>query len=317
MEKIDQIIQVPDSCQGMRLDQVLADLLPEYSRTRLQNWNKSGFIKVDNNQLSQREKLKGGESIHLCVNLLPVENPSNRQDISLEILYEDNDIIIINKPPGLVVHPGAGNPDKTLFNALLYHFPDLEIIPRAGIIQRLDKETSGIMVITRSIKAHTILVRELQERNIIREYQAIVHGTLTAGRTIEAPIGRHPLKRTRMAVVDSGKSAITHVRIMERFNDITHLLVKLESGRTHQIRVHMAHIHNPVVGDPIYGGRARRPKNTTEETSNIINNFPRQALHAWRLQLIHPTSEKSMSWMAPLPDDMKSLLDLLKHETQS
>ena len=173
------------------------------------------------------------------------------------------------------------------------------------------------MVITRSIKAHTLLVRELQERNITREYQAIVHGTLTAGRTIEAPIGRHPLKRTRMAVVNSGKPAKTHVRILERFNDITHLLVKLDSGRTHQIRVHMAHIHNPVVGDPVYGGRGRRPKNISEETSNFINNFPRQALHAWRLELTHPTNENLMSWIAPLPDDMMSLLDLLKHEKQS
>ncbi|NNE36739.1 MAG: 23S rRNA pseudouridine(1911/1915/1917) synthase RluD [Gammaproteobacteria bacterium] len=314
MEKIDRTIQIPESCQGMRLDQALANLLPDYSRSRLQSWIKAGFIKVNDCQMSQREKLSGGELIHIHIHSDADEISSGGQNIPLEIIYEDKDVIIINKPAGLIVHPGAGNPDNTLYNALLYHYPDLDTVPRAGIIQRLDKDTSGIMVIARSLIAHTYLVRDLQERKINREYQAIIHGSLTAGRTIDAPIGRHPVKRTRMAVVNSGKPAITHVRVLTRFNGITHVLAKLETGRTHQIRVHMAHIHHPVVGDPIYGGRARHAKDLNRETIDSLNDFPRQALHAWRLQLIHPQSSQQMTWTADLPEDMNSLLSLLKNE---
>jgi 23S rRNA pseudouridine1911/1915/1917 synthase len=314
MEKIDRILQVPDNCQGLRLDQVLASLLPEYSRTRLQSWIKSGFITVNNQQLTQREKIAAGDTIHICVDRIPGDILSNGQDIPLDVIHEDPDLIIINKPSGLVVHPGAGNPNNTLYNALLYHYPDLEEIPRAGIIQRLDKETSGIMVITRSLPAHTLLVRDLQSRKINREYQAIVHGSLTAGRTIDAPIGRHPIKRTRMAVIDSGKPAVTHIRVLQRFNDITHVQVKLESGRTHQIRVHMSNIHHPIVGDPLYGGRRKHPSGLSPEQAKKISAFPRQALHAWRLQLTHPTTSELMLWTADIPEDMASQLSVLKDD---
>ena len=290
---------IPAHLDNKRLDQALAELFPEYSRARLQAWIKAGQITVDDKILKPRDKIHTGQNI--IVN--PIIEPQERweaQQIPLDIIYEDDDIIIINKPPGLVVHPGAGTRDKTMLNALLHHAPELAKLPRAGIIHRLDKDTSGLLVVARNLKSHTKLVTELQHHNIKREYEAIVVGVMTAGGTVDAPIGRHPKDRKRMAVVPSGKPAITHYRVIKRFKAHTHIKVMLETGRTHQIRVHMAHIHYPILGDPVYGGNKAKYK-----------NFPRQALHAKCLGLIHPATGEQMEWQAPLPDDMQGLLKKL------
>lgn len=294
MENLTAIISV--NLDNKRLDQALAEIFPQYSRSRLQTWIKDGHVLVDGKILKPRDKVHSGQNIILT----PIIEPQEQwkpQPIALNIIYEDEDIIIINKPAGLVVHPGAGVRDKTMLNALLHHAPELAKLPRAGIIHRLDKDTSGLLVIARNLEAHTKLVAELQARNIKREYEAVVVGVMTAGGTIDAPIGRHPKDRKRMAVVDSGKPAITHYRVIKRFTSHTHIKVMLETGRTHQIRVHMAYIHYPIVGDPVYGGNRAKYK-----------NFKRQALHAKYLALIHPKTGQKMEWDAPLPDDMQQLL---------
>ncbi len=294
METLKAIISA--HLDNKRLDQALAELFPQYSRARLQSWIKSGHVLVDGKILKPRDKVHSGQNIILTPIIEPQEQ-WEAQKIPLNIIYEDDDIIVINKPAGLVVHPGAGVRDKTMLNALLHHAPELAKLPRAGIIHRLDKDTSGLLVIARNLEAHTKLVAELQARNIKREYEAVVVGVMTAGGTIDAPIGRHPKDRKRMAVVDSGKPAITHYRVIKRFTSHTHIKVMLETGRTHQIRVHMAYIHYPIVGDPVYGGNRAKYK-----------NFKRQALHAKYLALIHPRTGKQMEWEAPLPDDMRQLL---------
>lgn len=298
--------------KGMRLDQALAELCPQHSRSRLQAWIKSGYITVDDMTPKQRDIVHGGESIHIRAEFEAADTKWSKEAIPLDIVHADTDIVVINKPPGLVVHPGAGNREHTLLNALLYHMPELEQIPRAGIVQRLDKDTSGLMIIARTLKAHTRLVDLLQKREITRLYQAVVAGTLTAGGHVDAPVGRHPVKRKRMAVTDNGKPAVTHYRILKRFPAHTWIQLRLESGRTHQIRVHMAHIRHPLVGDPVYGGRHRFPKNSGEKLLHILQTFPRQALHACRLELIHPSTNLPVSWDAALPDDMKNLLALLE-----
>lgn len=306
-------ITVPEELDGKRLDQVLAALCPEHSRARLQGWIKSGHVKVNNRLLRQRDAVKTGETIEI----IPIYAPPTQllgEDIPLDIVYADAAIIILDKPAGLIVHPGAGNPKQTLLNALLYYDPTLQMVPRAGIVQRLDKETSGIMVVARTPPVHTYLVDQLQRRNIRREYEAIVAGVMTAGGKVEAPIGRHPTQRTRMAVVERGKTAVTHYRVLKRFSAHTYLRLKLETGRTHQIRVHMAHIRHPIVGDPVYGGRMRLPKGASEKLREALQSFPRQALHACSLGLIHPDSGEEMSWTIPLPEDMQSLLNILEHE---
>jgi len=244
-----------------------------------------------------------------------VQTSHQAQEIDLDIVYEDDDILVLNKPAGIVVHPGAGNHDSTLLNALLNHCPGIDVVPRAGIVHRLDKDTTGLMVVAKTIPAHTHLVAELQEREISREYEAIVNGTLVAGGTVDAAIGRHQTKRTSMAVRHDGKPAVTHYRIIEKFADFTHLRLKLESGRTHQIRVHMSHIRHPLVGDPLYGGRTRLPKGASEELIAMLRGFSRQALHAVQLGLFHPTSGEWMVWQAPLPDDFVALRDSLKLES--
>jgi 23S rRNA pseudouridine1911/1915/1917 synthase len=297
METLKTII--PENLDNKRLDQALAKLFPEYSRTRLQAWIKAGQVTVDGKVLKPRDKVHTGQNIIVTPIIEPQEH-WEAQPIVLDIIYEDDDIIIINKPAGLVVHPGAGTRDKTMLNALLHHAPELTKLPRAGIIHRLDKDTSGLLVVARNLKSHTKLVADLQQRNIKREYEAIVVGVMTAGGTIDAPIGRHPKDRKRMAVVVFGKPAITHYRVIKRFKAHTHIKVMLETGRTHQIRVHMAHIHYPIVGDPVYGGNKARYK-----------NFKRQALHAKCLGLIHPRTGKQMEWHAPLPNDMQWLLEEL------
>ena len=308
----DSVIKIPLKYKGKRLDQALAELYPDYSRSRLQIWIKSGFIKLNNQPPSQRHILQGGEEIQVNIATEPVHNPHQKEPIPLDFIHIDNDIIVLNKPPGLVVHPGAGNQQHTLLNALLYHCPDLEQLPRAGIVQRLDKDTSGIMVIARSLKAHTSLVKQLQKRQITREYQSIVQGVMTAGGKVDAPIGRHPVKRKRMAIVDTGKQAITHYKVLKRFSAHSYIQLQLESGRTHQIRVHMAHIRYPVIGDPVYGGRPKFPKQANPELIEELQRFPRQALHASRLKITHPTLGTEMGWQAPLPADMRHLLALLE-----
>jgi len=234
------------------------------------------------------------------------------EPITLDIVYEDEHLLVINKPAGLVVHPAAGHADGTLVNALLNYAPEVENLPRAGIVHRLDKDTSGIMVVARSLIAHTSLVNQLQERTMGREYEAVVVGSLTGGATVDAPIGRHPQDRKRMAVVSSGKPAVTHYRLIERFAAHTHVRCKLESGRTHQIRVHMTHVRHPLVGDPVYGGRLRLPKGTTEELRDVLAAFHRQALHARQLTLEHPETGEILSWEVPLPEDMVHLIETLR-----
>jgi 23S rRNA pseudouridine1911/1915/1917 synthase len=310
------VLTIPAEQKGKRLDQALAELFPQHSRSRLQAWIKSGYITVNDVVPKQRDFVQGGETINIRAEFEAQDKAWGREAIPLDIVYSDKDIIIINKPPGLVVHPGAGNREHTLLNALLYHFPELEQIPRAGIVQRLDKDTSGLMVVARTLPAHTWLVEQLQERLVTREYRCIVSGVMTAGGSVDAPIGRHPVKRKSMAVVGAGKPAITHYRVLKKFQANTYIQLKLESGRTHQIRVHMAHIRYPVVGDPVYGGRQRFPKQAGPALLQALQTFPRQALHASRLEFIHPTKRKLVGWEAPIPEDMQQLLALLETNGQ-
>ena len=315
-ENIHHIIRIADQQSGKRLDQVVAESMPEFSRARLQSWIKSGEIKLNDNIVKPGLRVKTGDLISIDARH-EIKGEWKAENIPLEILFEDQSIIILNKPPGLVVHPGAGNPEHTLLNALLHHEPDLETVPRAGIVQRLDKNTSGIMIIARTPEAHTCLVSGLQSRQIKREYQAVVTGTMTAGGTIIKPVGRHPRQRTKMSVTETGKEAITHYRIIKKYPDFTHLRVTLETGRTHQIRVHMAHIHHPVLGDPVYSGRKRIPGNMHTESLAVIQNFPRQALHASLLKFSHPDSGQMVKYEAPLPADMQQLLDILEYEAKT
>ncbi|PXX89382.1 23S rRNA pseudouridine(1911/1915/1917) synthase RluD [Marinobacter vulgaris] len=302
---------VPPEHSDRRLDQAAAELMPEHSRSRLQGWIKSGVLTVNGKACKPRDKVMLGDRLELDAE--PEAQVSwQAESISLDIVYEDEHLLVINKPAGLVVHPAAGHADGTLVNALLNHAPEVENLPRAGIVHRLDKDTSGIMVVARSLIAHTSLVDQLQTRTMGREYEAIVVGTLTGGSTVDAPIGRHPRERKKMAVVPTGKPAVTHYRLVERFAAHTHVRCKLESGRTHQIRVHMAHVKHPLVGDPQYGGRLRLPKGTTDELRDVLAGFQRQALHARQLTLQHPQTGETMTWEVPLPEDMETLLAALR-----
>ncbi|MCW8908379.1 MAG: 23S rRNA pseudouridine(1911/1915/1917) synthase RluD [Sedimenticola sp.] len=308
--------RVGDELAGKRLDQALAQLFPDYSRSRLQQWVKEGRVTVDGASCRPRDKVLGGERVSLEAHL-EEQVECRPQPIELSIVYEDEAVIVIDKPAGLVVHPAAGNPDGTLQNALLHHDPGLIQLPRAGIIHRLDKETTGLLVIARSPVAHKRLVEQLQARAFEREYLALVWGVMTAGGSVDEPIGRHPTQRTRMAVNYSGKEAVTHYRVLERFRAHTSLRVKLETGRTHQIRVHMAHIRHPLVGDPVYGGRLRQPAGASEALREQLRSFRRQALHARRLGLSHPLSDEWMEWESPLPDDIQTLLQVLREDMAS
>ncbi|MBE9539696.1 MAG: 23S rRNA pseudouridine(1911/1915/1917) synthase RluD [Proteobacteria bacterium] len=313
-EKLKLSAVVPASLDGDRLDQVAAQLFCDYSRSRLQTWIKKGELQVDGEQRRTRDKVDEGMQLSIEVILEP-EVSWEAQEISLDIIYEDESIIVLNKPAGLVVHPGAGNPDGTLVNALLNHCPDMVNLPRGGIVHRLDKETSGIMVAAKTLPAHHHLVNQLQERTVKREYCAVCIGTMTGGGTVDEPIGRHPKQRKRMAVrALGGKPAITHYRLVTRFANHTRIVVNLETGRTHQIRVHMAHRKYPLIGDPVYGGRPRIPKGASEELITTLRSFPRQALHAQALGLIHPASGEQMRFNCPLAEDMVALLDVLERE---
>ncbi len=302
--------QIPASYAGMRLDQALADLLPAYSRNRLQQWLKAGQLRVDGQVRQPRAPVAGGETVS-GEWALEVEIVAVAQAIPLDIRYQNADLLVINKPAGLVAHPAVGNRDGTLVNALLYHFPELATLPRAGLVHRLDKDTTGLLVIARSPRAHTALVEQLQARRIEREYLAVVNGVPVAGGTVDAPIGRHPVDRQRMAVTPSGRSAVTHYRVLRRFRAHALLRVKLETGRTHQIRVHMAHIRLPLLGDPVYGGRPRLPPQASSGCIEAIRNFRRQALHAERLALTHPGTGERLEWRAEMPADLAELLATL------
>ncbi|MEE2022635.1 MULTISPECIES: 23S rRNA pseudouridine(1911/1915/1917) synthase RluD [Alkalimonas] len=307
---------VPDHLYGKRLDQVLAELFPDYSRSRIKNWIQAGQVQIDGAvETKPRHKLLGGEQLAVDAELQE-EVQHEAEAIDLVILYEDDDILVINKPAGLVVHPGAGNQAGTLLNALLHHVPDIVEVPRAGIIHRLDKDTSGVMVVAKTVPAQTALVSAMQQRLITREYEAVCHGTLTGGGTVDAPIGRHQTQRTLMAIDEGGKPAVTHYRVMERFRAHTRLRLRLETGRTHQIRVHMQSLHHPLVGDPVYGGRPRPPRGASEQFRQVLQRFQRQALHAALLKLEHPISGEPMEWQAPIPEDMRLLVETLRADTQ-
>lgn len=306
---------VPQELFGQRLDKALAHLFPDYSRARLQQWVRNGQVLVDGQQKKPKEKVMGGETITVEATT-EEEVEWCGQDIPLDIVFEDEDIIIVNKPAGMVVHPAAGNPDGTLVNALLFHAPELSEVPRAGIIHRLDKETSGLLAVARNLKAQKHLVEILQERTMKRQYQAVACGVMTGGGTVDAPIARHPVDRKRMAVRPEGKPAVTHYRVIERFRAHTHIRVDLETGRTHQIRVHMAHKQYPLVGDPVYGQRLRIPPNSSERMQETLRGFRRQALHAARLGLTHPRSGEEMEWEAALPEDMQLLIQVLKEDAR-
>lgn len=305
---------IPDEMAGLRLDQALAQLFPQYSRSRLQQWIKGGRVCLDAG-VSERPRapVQGGELVTLNVERDPEPQYAvTPAPIALDCVYEDAHLMVINKPSGLVTHPAVGNWGGTLQNALVHRDPALSALPRAGIVHRLDKETSGLMVVAKTLPAHKSLVDQLQARSVKREYLALVQGGIVAGATVENNIGRHPVDRKRMAVVSGGKPAITHYRVQERFGHYTLLRVSLETGRTHQIRVHMAHIRHPIVGDPVYGGRFRLPPGASETLVAALQGFKRQALHATRLGLIHPDSGEALSWEAAAPPDMLALLDTLR-----
>jgi 23S rRNA pseudouridine1911/1915/1917 synthase len=306
---------IPQSLAGSRLDQALPKLLPDYSRSRLQAWIKDQHVRVDGEAAIAKQKVWGGEKIEVQPQASPDEMAFTPEDIALDIVFEDEHILVINKPAGMVVHPAAGNWQGTLLNALLHHVPQVKDLPRAGIVHRLDKETSGLLVVAKTIAAQTSLVRQLHARTVKREYRAIVWGEVWQNGKVETQIGRDPRSRTRMAVTRvGGKPAITHYEVLERFAVHTYLRCRLETGRTHQIRVHMQHIGAPLVGDPVYGIRGIIPHRVMTQTlRDALKNFRRQALHAVRLGLIHPATGQAMEWQAELPADMKALLEAMRH----
>jgi len=306
---------IPDAAAGRRFDQVLAELFPDYSRSRLSSWIKSGAARLDGEEVIPRHIVRGGEAVTLEVKP-EREIGALGEDIALDIRYEDADVIVVNKPAGLVVHPGAGNPGGTLQNALLHHDPKLAEVPRGGIVHRLDKDTSGLMVVARSMRAHTTLVEQLSERDVHRQYAAVVYGKMVAGGSIDAAIGRHPRDRLKQAVREDGRHALTHYRVRERFRSLTLIECRLETGRTHQIRVHMAHARHPLVGDPQYGGGLRLPKGATPGLVEALRGFRRQALHAERLEFAHPADGRTIAVEAELPADMASLVEALREDTR-
>jgi len=302
--------QVPPELAGQRFDQALAKLFPEYSRSRLTQWIKEGRAFLDEGPARPRDAVAGGQRVRLQV----VEEPLTEmrpEALPLDVVYEDSALIIVNKPAGLVVHPGAGNRGGTLQNALLHYAPELAVVPRCGLVHRLDKDTSGLLAVARTLQAHTRLVAALQARGFEREYEAVVTGVLTGGGTVDAPLARHAVDRLRMSVREGGREAVTHYRLLKRFRAHTHISVRLETGRTHQIRVHMAHIRHPLLGDPVYGRRLALPPGATERLKTALQSFRRQALHARRLGLAHPLSGERMVWEAPLPPDMAELIAAL------
>jgi 23S rRNA pseudouridine1911/1915/1917 synthase len=304
---------IPDELAGQRLDQALAKLFPQYSRSRLKAWLLKGAIRVDGATPRPRDPVHGGETVALHAEP-EVSVTAAAEAIPLDIVYEDEALLVINKPAGLVVHPGAGNSRGTLMNGLLHHAPELEELPRAGIVHRIDKDTTGLLVIAKTLISHTALVRQLADREISRHYLAVCNGVLTGGGTINEPLGRHRVDRKRICVREDGKPAITHYTVLERFAAHTYISVKLDTGRTHQIRVHFAHRRHALVGDPVYGGRLALPKGAGENLIAMLRRFRRQALHAANLELAHPLSEETLSFEAPLPSDFKDLLTVMRED---
>ena len=311
MRKIQLEIVIPEKFKGKRLDLALSKLFPEHSRSRIQSWIKAGEVEVNNSKYKQRNVVNSGDIITINTTLKSIDK-HQAEHIGLDVILEDKAIIILNKPAGLVVHPGAGNQKHTLVNALLHFDEKLDVLPRAGIIHRLDKDTTGIMIIARTIESYTYLVNELQKRNIKRNYKAIICGQLVAGGVIENKIGRHPVHRTKMAVTDKGKLATTHYRIIKKFQHYTYLDIQLGTGRTHQIRVHMNNEKHPIIGDPLYGKNTFIKKGIDASLREFIKNFKRQALHAYNLEFTHPISKKIISLKAELPDDMNNLIKILE-----
>lgn len=307
---------IPTSLAGARLDQALARLFPEYSRARLSQWIRDGYATLDDERRRPRDRVAGGERVALHAEPPPADLRWQAEDLALEVVYRDEHLLVVNKAAGVVVHPGAGNPGGTLLNALLHHDPALRHVPRAGLVHRLDKGTSGLLVVARTLTAHSRLVAALRQRTVSREYQAVVTGLPGAGGQVDAPLGRHRMKRTRMAVVDGGRPAITRFRVLARFRAHAHVLATLETGRTHQIRVHMAHIGHPLVGDPTYGGRLAIPAGAGEDLATCLRGLKRQALHAAALGLTHPVSGEPMRWTSPLPSDLRWLLEVLASDAR-
>ena len=308
MEKLT--ILIPERMLGLRLDVALSEMLPDYSRSKITAWIKSGEALIGQKTFKPKDKSNGNEVIELKVNKSQNNNWS-ADNIPLSIVYEDDDIIVVNKSTGMVTHPGAGNWSGTLANALLHYDANLKVLDRAGIVHRLDKNTSGLMVVAKNEKSQKYLVEQLQTHSISREYSTIVYGHMIAGGTIDEPISRDTKDRVKQAVSSHGKEAVTHYRVIDRYQNHTHVKAILETGRTHQIRVHLSHIGYPLIGDPMYGGKVRFPKKADEVLKEALVNFKRQALHARKLTLTHPISGKLMSWKAPLPEDMSALLDVL------
>lgn len=314
IERIELSAVADEVAAGERLDQVAARLFPDYSRSRLQTWIRDGALTVDGALLRPREKVAAGATLRISAQLEDAVGWQG-QSIALDIVHEDDSILVLNKPAGLVVHPAAGHHDGTLVNALINHHGAMSQLPRGGIVHRLDKDTSGIMVAAKTLQAHANLVEQLQARTVGRDYDAVCVGAMTGGATVDAPMGRHPRQRKKMAVVaQGGKRAVTHYRVAQRFAHHTHITVRLETGRTHQIRVHLAHRHYPLIGDPVYGGRPRIPAGASQALVDVLRQFPRQALHARRLRLVHPRDGQEMTFECPLPDDMQELLAVLAAE---
>jgi 23S rRNA pseudouridine1911/1915/1917 synthase len=315
MNSKKQILTVPEELSGLRLDQALARMFPEYSRSRLKEWFLAGAITVEGGPKRPRDAVAGGETVTL-VPKAEAEVRAAPEPIRLDVVYEDDDLLVVNKGAGLVVHPGAGNPGGTLMNGLLHHAPALEAVPRAGIIHRIDKDTTGLLLVAKTLPAHTSLVRQLADREISRSYLAICNGVLTGGGTIDQPIGRHPVDRKRMSIQQDGKPAVTHFKVLERFRAFTYIDVKLETGRTHQIRVHFAWRRHALVGDQVYGGRLALPKGASEPVIDMLRGFKRQALHATRLAFEHPASGEGVVLEVPPPDDFQALLTVLREDAK-
>jgi len=307
---------IPESAAGRRLDAVLAEVFPEFSRSRLSGWIKSGDLTVDGLPARPRDLVHGGEVVALTA-VLEVETRAGPEDIALTLVHEDADVLVIDKPAGLVVHPGAGNPSGTLVNALLHFDPALAAVPRAGVVHRLDKDTSGVMVVARTLRAQTALAAQLAAHAVKRQYLAVVTGALVSGGTAALALGRHPRDRLKMAVREDGRAAITHYRLRQRFRAHTALECRLETGRTHQIRVHMAHLKHPIVGDPLYGGSLKLPRGASEPLIATLRGFKRQALHAEVLEFAHPITGAAIACRAPVPDDLAALLAALAADTEA